>query len=180
MCNKKCEVVFNQYRKLYVIRVTWTRDPLCDIYVHFKHSSLNIWGKGAPFIRPLSFSPFICLDDNRLSWDSQPSLPWLVWPEPWHKTCLFFSDSLPQQGYLTIGVRRGKTPQTSQLRQHTPSQGWQEKTPCVDICVNLQSDCITSHGIFIWYHFCTMVKGIVHPRTTIMWLITHSHVVLNL
>ncbi len=116
MCNKKCEVVFNQYRKLYVIRVTWTRDPLCDIYVHFKHSSLNIWGKGAPFIRPLSFSPFICLDDNRLSWDSQSSLPWLVWPEPWHKTCLFFSDSLPQQGYLTIGVRRGKTPQTSQLR----------------------------------------------------------------
>ncbi len=47
MCNEKCEVVFNQYRKLYVIRVTWTRDPLCDIYVHFKRSSLNMWGKGA-------------------------------------------------------------------------------------------------------------------------------------
>lgn len=104
----------------------------------------------APFICPLSFSPFIGLSFSVTTTDSpgilRPPLPWLVWPEPWHITFLDFSHSIPQRGYLTIRVRRTKTWQTSQLRQHTPSQGWEEKTPCClgwecgYMCVSLISD----------------------------------------
>lgn len=131
-----------------VPKITWTKDLFCGIYVHFKCSSLNTWGRSALCtLHPSSFSPFICISLSVTTTDSpgilRPPLPWLVWPKPpWHITFLDFSHSIPQQGYLTIRVRRRKTRQTSQLRQHTPSQGRQEKTPCclglggsVDICV---------------------------------------------
>ncbi len=73
-------MVFIQYRKLYIIRVTWTWDPLCDIYVHFKCSSLNIWGKSALCTLHLT-SIFLSLhlpwrQQTLLGFSSLPSFGW--------------------------------------------------------------------------------------------------------